>query len=274
MPSIRGWESLRVVVGPLGLHVARANVDSPRAQPALLLHGLGVSGQVWTAFGRRLAPEWQSIAPDLRGHGQSDHPPGGYRPLDYARDLVGLVDALDLAPVPVIGHSLGALVALALGELRPDHVSALVLVDPPLDRERRNRDVPEVYSLRKQPAPVLEEYLLSTNPGGGWLLAASLAAQFRAAADEAFEVFLDAPPGNPELWALAPKIQAPTLVVQGDPAHGALLGDTPAAAFTALLPHGRHVKIPGSTHAVHASQPAALAQAVRQFLAEHRARRV
>ena len=55
------------------------------------LHGLGVGGSVWQAFARRLLPHLAAVAPDLRGHGQSDAPPAGYEPTDYANDLIELI---------------------------------------------------------------------------------------------------------------------------------------------------------------------------------------
>src|SRR3979411_2160873 len=102
-------------------------VVDPPAPPVLLLHGLGVGGSIWQSFARRLMPHLAAIAPDLRGHGQRDAPSSGYRPPDYALALVELIEAELEPPVPVIGHSLGALVALALAEVRPDLVSWLVL---------------------------------------------------------------------------------------------------------------------------------------------------
>src|SRR5229473_1752202 len=99
-------------------------VSDPPAPPVLLLHGLGVGGGIWQAFARRLLPHLAAVAPDLRGHGHSDAPPAGYAPADYANDLIGLIEGEEWlqAPVPVVGHSLGALVALTLADLRPDLV--------------------------------------------------------------------------------------------------------------------------------------------------------
>src|SRR5438876_4287853 len=111
------WREDRAEGRGVQLHVRR--VIDPVAPPVMLLHGLGVGGAVWQAFARRLLPHLAAIAPDLRGHGQSDAPPDGYTPRDYALDLAELIIALKLAPVPVVGHSLGALVALALADLRP-----------------------------------------------------------------------------------------------------------------------------------------------------------
>src|SRR5438132_13638903 len=115
------------------LHVSR--VVDPSASPVLLLHGLGVAGSVFQAFARRLLPYLAAVAPDLRGHGQSDAPRSGYAPADYAQDLESLIEDQLVSPLPVVGHSLGALVGLKLAELRPDLVSWLVLLDPPLDPE-------------------------------------------------------------------------------------------------------------------------------------------
>src|SRR5439155_17947857 len=173
------------------LHVLR--VADPPAPPVLALHGLGVAGNIWQSFARRLLPHLAVVAPDLRGHGQSDAPPSGYLPTDYANDLIELIQDKDWleAPVPVVGHSLGALVALALADLRPDLVRWLVLLDPPIDPDLRNPEIPSVYRLRHAAPGELEAYLLSRNPGGGQLLAQSLANLFRAASDAAFEALLN-----------------------------------------------------------------------------------
>jgi pimeloyl-ACP methyl ester carboxylesterase len=260
------WAKSDAYVQGLRLHVRRIVELNQVAPPILLLHGLGVSGAVWQTFGRRLAPRFAAVAPDLRGHGLSDAPPGGYEPDDYARDLIGLWDDVLPGPAPVMGHSLGSLVAVALARLAPELVSALVLVDPPLDPERSNPDVAEVRRLKHAPDDALERYLEATNPRGGPLLAQALATQFRQAADAAFDAMLAAAPGHPEIWQQAASLRQPCLVVQADPAQGGVLGDAAARRFADRLAHGQLVKLVGASHAVHASQPAPLAEAVLRFL--------
>jgi pimeloyl-ACP methyl ester carboxylesterase len=243
-------------------------VVDPPAPPVLLVHGLGVGGSIWQSFARRLLPHLAAIAPDLRGHGQSDAPATGYTPADYALDLVELIQAELEPPVPVVGHSLGALVALALAELRPDLVSWLVLLDPPLDPDLHNPEVPSVARLRHAPSGELEAYLLSRNPGGGQLLAQSLAKLFRQANDTAFEAMLDdhdVEGRAPSVTTQAARITAPVLVLQADPARGGVLGDAAARAFVDRLPNGRLLKIAGATHALHASHPAEVARAILDF---------
>lgn len=82
----------------------------------LLLHGLGATGGVWHG--------WTGVAPDLPGHGSAawDAP---YSFTRLAESVLPLLDAFD-APVPVVGHSMGGVVALALAGLAPDRVSRVV----------------------------------------------------------------------------------------------------------------------------------------------------
>jgi len=244
--------------GDVRLHVRR--VVESAAPPVVLLHGLGVGGIIWQAFARRLLPHLAAVAPDLRGHGQSDAPPTGYTPSDYAADLVAMIGDLQLStPLPVVGHSLGALVALALAEAQPTLVSWLALLDPPLDREHHNPEIPSVYQLRHAPAGELERYLLERNPGGGPLLAQSLAKLFRQAEDAAFEAMLQ------RTDAHVPVPTVPCLVIQADPDAGGVLGDRTADAFVRQLAHAKKVKIEGAPHALHASHPDLVAQAMLEF---------
>ena len=249
------WRDERTTGRGAQLHVRR--VIDPPAPPVLLLHGLGVGGSIWQAFARRLLPHLAAIAPDLRGHGQSDAPPSGYAPADYANDLLDLLETD--GPLPVVGHSLGALVAVQLADVRPPSVPWLVLLDPPLDDGRRNPEVEAVNRLRHAPAGELEAYLLERNPSGGELLARSLAGLFRQASDAAFEAMLAA-------WPFAvPTVGQPCLVLQADPAHGGVLGHAAARAFVNRLPKGRLEQIAGASHALHASHPAEVARAILGF---------
>jgi pimeloyl-ACP methyl ester carboxylesterase len=242
----------------LTLHVRR--VVEPVAPPVLLLHGLGVGGSVWQPFARRLLPHLAAVAPDLRGHGQSDAPPSGYAPPDYAADLIQLIEDRIEPPVPVVGHSLGALVAANLAQLRPDLVRWLVLLDPPLDPDLRNPEIGPVYRLRHAPPGELEAYLLDRNPNSGQLLAQTLASLFRQASDAAFEAPLSQP-ALPDPTT----ISQPTLVLQADPDYGGVLGDAAARAFVERLPNGRLQKVVGATHSLHASHPAGVARAILEF---------
>jgi pimeloyl-ACP methyl ester carboxylesterase len=251
------WREMSAPGRGVRVHV-RCVVDPP-APPVLLLHGLGVAGSVFQSFARRLLPHLAAVAPDLRGHGQSDAPPSGYAPRDYALDLAELIEAELASPLPVVGHSLGALVGLQLAELRTELVSWLVLLDPPLDPELRNTEVEEVFRLRHAAPGELEVYLLERNPGGGKLLAESLARLFREASDAAFETVLTSP------TLQVSRLKTPTLIIQADPDRGGVLGDAAAQKAAAALGNARSIKIVGAPHALHASHAAEVAQAILEF---------
>ena len=207
---------------------------------------------------------WPPSRPTCAATGRATPHQTGYEPTDYAGDLVELIDDLQLpTPVPVIGHSLGGLVALALADVRPDLVEWLALLDPPLDPEQRNTVVPRVYELRKAARGELERFLFERDPGGGQLMADTLAKLFRQASDAAYEAMLR--PGRPK----PPTPSVPCLVVQADPDFGGVLEDAAADAFVARLAHGVGVgekeKIQGAAHALHASHPAEVAQAILSF---------
>ena len=72
----------------------------------------------------------QSVAVDLRGSGSSDGACGPRNLERFAADLRELVDALGIAPVVVVGHSMGATVALRLAVDAPEMVSGLILIAP------------------------------------------------------------------------------------------------------------------------------------------------
>jgi pimeloyl-ACP methyl ester carboxylesterase len=251
------WQELRVPGDGAQLHVRR--LVEPAAPPILLLHGLGVGGAVWQSFARRLLPERATVAPDLRGHGQSDAPAAGYEPADHALDLASLIEHLRLQPVPVMGHSLGALAALALADLRPELVEWVALLDPPLDSAQRNHDVPTVYRLRHAPVGELEGYLRSRSPGSELL-----APLFRQAADAAFEAMLERD-HTQEALEQAKRVQQPLLVVQADPDNGGVLGDAAAQRLLRSLANGELVKIQRASHAVHATHPAQLAETLKTW---------
>ncbi|MDN4474329.1 alpha/beta hydrolase [Demequina sp. SYSU T00192] len=95
---------------------------------ALLVHGVTSSHLAFTHLARRL-PGLRLIAPDLRGRGGSHAVRGPAGMEAHARDLVAVLDAFGLESVPVVGHSMGAFVAVVLAHRAPDRVTGLVLID-------------------------------------------------------------------------------------------------------------------------------------------------
>ena len=93
--------------------------------PVMLLHGLASSAHWYDLVAPLLRDQCRIIAPDQRGHGQTSQAPGGYDWGTLAKDVVGLMDHLDVSEAAVFGHSWGANTALSLAALHPDQVTAL-----------------------------------------------------------------------------------------------------------------------------------------------------
>src|SRR5215475_1719770 len=100
------------------------------APPMVLLHGGQDHCRNWDWVAQRLRHDWHIIAPDLRGHGDSQwSATGSYTMAGYIYDLAQLIDQQRLAPVTIIGHSLGGNIALRYTGIYPEKVKALVSVE-------------------------------------------------------------------------------------------------------------------------------------------------
>ncbi len=128
------------------------NKDAP---PLILQHGGLDHGRSWDFIAQELMQDWHVIVPDLRGHGDSSWVnDGDYTIAAYVYDFAHLIHQLDLAPVSIVGHSLGANIAMRYAGIYPDHVRRLVSIEGlPLPARTRGGDA------QKAPATRLSEWI-------------------------------------------------------------------------------------------------------------------
>jgi len=112
----------------LRLHYSEwGDADAP---VLLLLHGLHDHSRTWDRVAQEFAINCRVIAPDLRGHGDSDWVLGsGYDYLDYLYDVHQLIRQLGIGRVVLVGHSLGGAIAAQFAAVYPEHVERLVLIE-------------------------------------------------------------------------------------------------------------------------------------------------
>ncbi|ETK35343.1 alpha/beta fold hydrolase [Microbispora sp. ATCC PTA-5024] len=100
-------------------------------RPLLALHGHLDEGQTWARLAQALAPQWRVIAPDQRGHGDSDRA-ASYTRDDYVADAIALLDHLGIEQAVTLGHSGGGITAFQIAARHPERVSAIVNVEGPV----------------------------------------------------------------------------------------------------------------------------------------------
>jgi pimeloyl-ACP methyl ester carboxylesterase len=129
----------------LRLHyVDWGNQDAP---PLLLVHGGRDHCRNWDWVAETLREDWHIIAPDLRGHGDSQWMIGGsYGLSDYVYDIAQLLHQTKHQPITIIGHSLGGSISLQYTAIYPETVRKLVAIEglgwPPSDVKERESKPP------------------------------------------------------------------------------------------------------------------------------------
>ncbi len=104
--------------------------DGGDGAPVLLVHGLASNCRTWEAVGERLHRLGHPVAAvDLRGHGRSDKPDGGYDFTTMGDDVMAVVDALGYDRPVLAGQSTGGNIVLDLALRHPDRLAAVVGVD-------------------------------------------------------------------------------------------------------------------------------------------------
>lgn len=102
---------------------------SGQGQPVVFIHGLGSSTGDWELQTPFFSKQFQVITLDVRGHGQSQKPPGPYSIPLFASDVAAFIEALDIAPAHIVGISMGGMIAFQLAVDRPDLIRSMVIVN-------------------------------------------------------------------------------------------------------------------------------------------------
>lgn len=139
--------------------------DEGEGPPVLLVHGWSCDGSDWAWQAPALkAAGYRCIIPDLRGHGRSSVPPGGFMPKQYAADLAALLGKLNAGPAIAIGHSMGGAAVVALAVEHPKLVRAVVPVD-------------SAYGFGEETPPLLQQLVAGFKSPAGHDVALGFAAQ-------------------------------------------------------------------------------------------------
>lgn len=113
----------------LNLHYQDFSKEKNNHPPVILLHGFTLDHRSWAANAAVIGKSFRVIVPDAKGHGLSDAPPSGYGRADRVEDLLGLLDALKIEKLHLVGLSMGGSTAIGFALKYPDRLVSLTLVD-------------------------------------------------------------------------------------------------------------------------------------------------
>ncbi len=104
-------------------------LEEGKGSPVIAIHGWPETSREWTAVAGDLAGNWRVLAPDTRGHGDTEAPPDGYDRARLALDIVDFMDALNVERCPIIAHDWGGIIAVKLALDHGERVERLCLLD-------------------------------------------------------------------------------------------------------------------------------------------------
>ncbi|WP_371616635.1 alpha/beta fold hydrolase [Streptomyces sp. NBC_00454] len=236
-------------------------------RPLLALHGGMSEGLAFAGLAQALGDEWRVIAPDQRGHGDSDRA-ADYSRAGYVSDAVALLDHLGLdAPVALLGYSLGGLNAVHLAAAHPDRISVLIDAEAAVEVDPADGAWMEFLRAMRYTAPTREELLAAAGPVGSQFVAQAL----RPLPDGGWRLpfhpqdMLDSVEAcRGDHWAAWLASSCPALLIHGT--RSASLPQAQADAMVAKRPGTSYTPLDGE-HFLPFTDPEGFHGAVRTFLA-------
>ncbi len=221
--------------------------------PAVFLtHGVGARRQVWEGVVAKLAPHFQCISYDLRGHGGSEGTSAPFGLDEFVADLEALRAQLGIERAHFIGHSLGGMIVPAYARAHPERIRSLGLICTAAFRspEAKANSANFVKKIEAEGMPGILDTML-----GRWFTD-----EFRREhpdfVEQRKQQMLNADPrvyletyrvfATTDTGPWLGEIEAPTLVTTGefDPGCSPALNEKIAAALPkselVILPHLRH----------------------------------
>ena len=245
--------------------------DGEQDKPVLLLsNSIGTDLHMWDGQVPALTEHFRLLRYDARGHGASDVPSGPYSLDRLGRDVVELLDALDLQRVHVLGLSLGGIVAQWLGIHAPERVDRLVLsntaayLGPPQQWDRPIAELLEAPDMQATADMFLHNWfparMLQDNNEVIEGFRRTLLATQREGVAGSWAAVRDY-----DLRRTATLIRTPTLVIAGE--HDTVTSAGHGKELAATVPGARYTVLP-TVHMANVERPAEFLDAVVTFLNE------
>ncbi|MBJ3775630.1 alpha/beta fold hydrolase [Acuticoccus mangrovi] len=242
-------------------------------KPIVFIHGLGWDRRLWAGEAERLAGRYLTVTGDSRGHGLSDKPEGPYSIDMLAADWIGVIDALGLADICLVGFSQGGMIAQTIMRDRPELVSALMLVStsPASAASTRENMEKRLAAEAVDGARAAAEIAAASIFSPAWrerhpdTLEAFL--EWRVTADQAALASATRALYDFDVTGTLPAVAVPTLVVAG--VDDVLTKPAGMQKIAELVPGAEYLEVADSGHMIPIEQPAAFSELIDRFLARH-----
>jgi pimeloyl-ACP methyl ester carboxylesterase len=265
--------------------VKLAHYDSVTAvagePPMVLIHGSLLRSEDWENVFPRLATRYRTIAYDARGHGKSERA-ADYSLRAFADDALHVLRDLAKAPTVLIGHSLGALAALAAAAEAPELVAGLVLEDPALGygapwAEAMYAPLRDAL-VANDPAALRKAVdrfpLPSPGPRGertygemrGFYAAERVLTYYKDVDPAFIDSRLKGEDAKTLIAGWLERITAPTLVIAGEPRLGSNLDDAAEWRLKKAIKDLTVKRFPGTGHVIHGYRPEQFLENLEPFL--------
>lgn len=273
------YASRNVVVRQQRFHVLEWGAAS--APPVMALHGGHQSAHSWDLVNLHLANKYHVVAPDQRGHGDSEWARDAEYTADaMALDAAALIGELGLEKPVIMGHSMGGRNTLTLALAHPELCRALIVVDvgPEISDEgrktigsfiRANAEFDDldhfVENVQKYDPYRSREHIERTVKYNLFVRADG---KYVSKCDRApRRLGLHERPAAPDTLTLdaVRSLQMPVLVVRGESSN--ILAPDAAERFVDALPNGQLVTVPNCGHNVHSQNTLGFIDVVGEFLA-------
>lgn len=250
-----------------------AYIDEGQGIPLLLVHGYPLSNAMWEPQVEALSKEFRVIAPDLRGHGETEAPAGPYTMELMADDLKGLLDHLNIDQAVIGGFSMGGYITFAFYRKYRERVRGLILADtrpqPDTPEARQGRTNSAELARREGAGAIADQMLPRLLSQDALQSKPQLAQKVRQimASNSVNGIVGDlmALAERPDSVPLLPEIHCPTLIIVGE--QDALTPVADSHLMAERIPNARLEILPKAGHLSNLEQPELFNQAVGSFLA-------
>jgi pimeloyl-ACP methyl ester carboxylesterase len=248
-------------------------LESGGGWPVVLIHAFPLSADMWRPQLEAVPEGWHFMAPDLRGFGGAALDTGPLPTMDdYAADVNGFLDALEIERAVIGGLSMGGYVTFALFRRSPERFSGVVLADTRSEadtaegRQARRAMAETLHSagvsaVADQMVPkLLGEATRRRKPAVAALLRELIEANHPSGIDGAINAMLTRPDSTPDLE----RITCPTLVVVGE--QDVLTPLEASEALHGAIRRSHLVVVPAAGHLSSLEEPEVFSRALEDFL--------